>query len=162
MSLGDLILHEEEYQKLRALIERLRQDSNARIVFLLDRNGQPVAYIGDMDGTDPTALASLAAGNVAATEGLARLVGEEEFSNLYHEGQRDNLHVSVVGRRMIHVVVFDEHSSLGLVRLRVRKITAELLPVLEEVERRASTERTQFEAAFADITDADLDALFND
>jgi len=44
----------------------------------------------------------------------------------------------------------------------VRKITAELLPVLEEVERRASTERTQFEAAFADITDADLDALFND
>jgi len=160
----DFILHDEEYQKIRALIERLRKDSNGRIVFLLDRNGQPVAYTGEMAEIDPTALASLAAGNVAATEGLAQLVGEQEFANLYHEGERDSLHLSVVGRRMILIVIFDERSSLGLVRLRVRKAAAELIPLLEEVERRGASEasQVQLEAAFAGITDADLDALFND
>jgi predicted regulator of Ras-like GTPase activity (Roadblock/LC7/MglB family) len=165
MALADLILHDEEYQKIRALLERLRKDANARIVFLLDRNGQPIAFTGEMAETDPTSLASLAAGNVAATEGLAKLVGEQEFANLYHEGERDNLHINLVGKRMILVVVFDEHSSLGLVRLRVKKATVELTPLLDDVERR-SEETAKSGApeaiAFADITDADLDALFND
>ena len=164
MPLGDLILGEEDYQRITALLERLRHDANARMVFLLDRNGQPIASAGDLSGTDLTSLASLAAGNVAATEGLARLVGEQQFANLYHEGERDSLHLNVVGRRMILVVVFDERSSLGLVRLRVRKATTDLVPVLDDVEQRALSEATRapFEAAFADISDTDLDALFAD
>ena len=79
-----------------------------------------------MRGIDTTSLASLTAGCIAATGGLAKIVGEEEFPVHFHQGQRDNLHITLVAGRIILVVVFDERSSLGLVRLRVKKAGAEL------------------------------------
>jgi predicted regulator of Ras-like GTPase activity (Roadblock/LC7/MglB family) len=164
MTAPDLILYDEQFQKIKAVVDRLCVDSNARIVFLLDRNGQPIAHTGEMGEIDPTSLASLSAGNVAATEGLARLVGETEFANLYHEGNKDSLHISVVGQRMILLVIFDERSSLGLVRLRAQKASTDLAALIEEVLARATVEMSQVGAddAFAAITDADLDALFNE
>src|SRR2546427_10159521 len=117
----DLVLHEEELARIREVTSRLRTECNAKVVFLVDKNGQQIAATGELNSIDTTALASLAAGNVAATDSLARLIGEKEFSVLFHEGERDNLHISVVGGRVILVVIFDERSSLGLVRLRVKR-----------------------------------------
>ena len=65
---------------------------------------------GDIENLDTTSLASLTAGNVAATDGLAKLIGEKEFSVLFHEGEKDNIHISIVGERVILVVIFDERS----------------------------------------------------
>src|SRR6185369_9992264 len=115
----DLVLYEEEFQKIKQTLLRLHQDTSALLVFLVDKNGQQIAAVGDMNSLDTTALASLTAGHVAATDGLARLIGEKEFSILFHEGEKDNIHISIVARRVILVVIFDERASLGLVRLRV-------------------------------------------
>ena len=101
----DLVLHEEEFARIREVISRLRTECNAKLIFLVDKNGQQIAANGELNSIDTTALASLAAGNVAATDSLARLIGEKEFSVLFHEGERDNLHISVVGGRVILVVV---------------------------------------------------------
>ncbi|HET8947482.1 MAG TPA: roadblock/LC7 domain-containing protein, partial [Candidatus Polarisedimenticolia bacterium] len=130
---ADLILHPEEYERIREVIARLRSECNAKMVFLIDKNGQSICAQGETDAIDVTALASLAAGNVAATDSLARLIGEKEFSILFHEGERDNLHISVVAGRVILVVIFDERSSLGLVRLRVKRGSTDLRTVLETV-----------------------------
>ena len=119
-------MYEEEYQQIKDILQRLQVDSNSKIVFLVDKNGQQIAVHGDMRGVDATSLASLTAGNVAATDGLAKLIGEKEFSILFHEGERDNIHISLVAQRVILVVIFDEKSSLGLVRLRVKKASQEL------------------------------------
>src|SRR5438445_7785133 len=121
MAGADLVLHEEEYEKIRDVITRLRAECNAKVVFLVDKNGQQIAAEGELASIDTTALASLAAGNVAATDSLARLIGEKEFSILFHEGERDNLHISIVSGRVILVVIFVDRSSLGLVRLRAKK-----------------------------------------
>ena len=56
---------------------------------------------------DTTSLASLTAGNIAATGGIAKLLGEEEFPTQFHEGERDNIHIKLVGNRVILVVIFD-------------------------------------------------------
>ena len=158
-----LVMHEEEFRKIKDVISRLRSDANAKLVFLVDKNGQQIASHGEMD-VDATSLASLTAGNVAATDGLARLIGEKEFSILFHEGERDNLHISVVGQRVILVVVFDERSSLGLVRLRVKKASQELLEIFEELDAhvRAQAADSSYESPFAEITDDDIDSLFSD
>ena len=102
-----MIMYEEEYQQIKAILSKLKTDANAKIVFLIDKNGQQIASHGDVGNLDTTSLASLTAGNVAATDGLARLIGEKEFPVLSHEGERDNLHISVVGGRVILVVIFD-------------------------------------------------------
>jgi len=131
MAAPDLVMYEEEYLQIKDILHRLQVDSNSKIVFLVDKNGQQIASMGDMRGVDATSLASLTAGNVAATDGLAKLIGEKEFSILFHEGERDNIHISLVAQRVILVVIFDEKSSLGLVRLRVKKASMELEKTFE-------------------------------
>ena len=124
-----LVMYDEDYRKVLAVVERLVRDANAKGVFVVDRNGQLIAEAGEMRGIDTTSLASLTAGSVAATGGLAKIVGEEEFPVHFHQGQHDNLHVTLVGGRVILVVIFDDRSSLGLVRLRVKKASVELARV---------------------------------
>ena len=118
MAAPDIVMYEEEFNQIKQIISKLRLDANAKVVFLVDKNGQQIAAHGDIENLDTTSLASLTAGNVAATDGLARLIGEKEFSILFHEGEKDNIHISIVAQRVILVVIFDERSSLGLVRLR--------------------------------------------
>ena len=162
----DLVLYEEEFQKIRQALQRLFQDASAKLVFLVDKNGQQIAAVGDMNSVDTTSLASLTAGNVAATDGLARLIGEKEFSILFHEGEKDNIHISIVAQRVILVVIFDERSSLGLVRLRVKKASAELNDVfariMSKVEKEKAAAGAAFESPFAEITDEDIDSLFSE
>lgn len=163
MPVTDLVLLESDHARFTSVLEKLRVEANAKVVFLIDKNGQQIASVGDVAGLDPTSLASLTAGNVAATDGLAKLLGEREFSILFHEGEHDNLHINVVGGRAILVVLFDERSSLGLVRLRVKKATGEIGAVLEEVVTRSNSQRPGggSPSPFTEITDEDIDALFN-
>jgi predicted regulator of Ras-like GTPase activity (Roadblock/LC7/MglB family) len=166
MASPDLIMYEEEYQQIKETLHRLQVDSNSKIVFLVDKNGQQIATHGDMHGVDATSLASLTAGNVAATDGLAKLIGEKEFSILFHEGERDNIHISLVAQRAILVVIFDEKSSLGLVRLRVKKASVELERTFETLLKKSEADRgnlaNRFDSPFAEITDEDIDSLFSE
>ncbi|MGZ6028722.1 MAG: roadblock/LC7 domain-containing protein [Myxococcaceae bacterium] len=158
----NLVMYEDEFERINAVLARLWTDSNAKIVFLVDKNGQQIAAKGDLDKVDATSLASLTAGNVAATDGLARLIGEKEFSILFHEGERDNIHISIVGQRLILVLIFDERSSLGLVRLRVRKAAGDLEEVLNQMATKAAEQGQAPASPFAEITDEDIDALFTE
>lgn len=166
MTLPDLVLYDDEFRKIKESLQRLASDSNSNVVFLVDKNGQQIAAVGDLTTLDTTSLASLTAGNVAATDGLARLIGEREFSILFHEGERDNIHISIVAQRVILVVIFDERTSLGLVRLRVRRAMSELEKIFEEIARKAEKEKqvlaADFDSPFAEITDEDIDRLFSE
>lgn len=161
----DFVMFEEEFKQLQDIVGRLQTESSSKVVFLVDKNGQQIAAAGDIHSIDATSLASLTAGNVAATDGLAKLIGEKEFSILFHEGERDNLHISIVGKRGILVVIFDSTSSLALVRLRVKKSSRELQEIFDKVEQRAHAdggEAGKFESPFSEITDEDIDKLFGD
>lgn len=160
---SDFVLYEEEFQHLEGALKRLRQEANGRAVFLIDKNGQQLAAAGEIEQFDTTSLASLTAGNVAATDGLAKLIGEREFSVLFHEGQQDHIHISIVAKRAILVVIFDERSSLGLVRLRVKRASAELEKIFERMhEKGQSSGSTTTASPFSEITDDDIDALFSE
>jgi predicted regulator of Ras-like GTPase activity (Roadblock/LC7/MglB family) len=164
MAVSDLVLHETDHRRLATVLNRLREEANARVAFLIDKNGQQLAVAGHLDGLDVTSLAALTAGNVAATDGLAKLLGEREFATLFHEGEHGSLHINVVAGRAILVVIFDERSSLGLVRLRVKKSTTDLSSILEEIVTRARAQRSApvgDHAPFVEITDDDIDALFS-
>lgn len=164
MSAGDFVLYEEEFRQLEEALRRLRQEANGKAVFLIDKNGQQIAAAGEIEQFDTTSLASLTAGNVAATDGLAKLIGEREFSVLFHEGQQDHIHISIVAKRAILVVIFDDRSSLGLVRLRVRRANGELEKIFEIMLQKGEREAQvpTHASPFAEITDDDIDALFGE
>jgi predicted regulator of Ras-like GTPase activity (Roadblock/LC7/MglB family) len=153
-------MREQQYERIVSVLHKLRLESVSRVVFLVDKNGQPVATQGDVSNIDTTSLASLAAGNVAATGGMAQLIGEKEFPTLSHEGERESIHICIIGR-MLLVVVFDDRSSLGLVKLRVKQASRDLAVIFEDVERDSLQKREKDDALFAGITDDDIDSLFN-
>ena len=154
------VMYEEEYNLIQQVIDRLHRDSNAYAVLLIDKNGQEIAASGEIENIDTTSLSSLTAGNVAATGGIAKLMSEREFSTQFHEGERTNVHISIVASRVILVVLFDERSSLGLVRLRVKKAGGEVGHIFEEMMQKL--EQPSQPSIFAEITDDDIDNLFND
>src|SRR5919112_5607342 len=155
-----IVLREQQYHQIKLVLAKLRLDSSARVAFLVKKNGQPIAMHGDVGNLDTTSLASLAAGNVAATTGMAQLIGEREFPTLSHEGERESIYISVIGRILL-IVVFDERSSLGLVKLRVKQASTELAAIFDEVIRESIKEDTTETSIFAEITDEDIDSLFN-
>lgn len=163
MSTAHMVMYEEEFQEINEVIGRLLKEANAKVIFLVDKNGQLISGVGETERFDTTSLASLTAGNIAATGGLAKLIGEKEFSILFHEGEKDNLHISIVGGRVILVVLFDSRSSLGLVRLRVKKSSEELSIIFEKLLKKAEDKekRGASDFPFAEITDDDIDSLFS-
>ena len=158
MSAG-LVMFDEEFRQISAICDRLTRDASAKVVFLVDKNGQLIAASGQAQQLDTTSLASLTAGNVAAMGGLAKLIGEKEFPSQFHEGEHESLHMSIVAGRVVLVVVFDAKSSLGLVRLRVKKAGEELARVFDQLSRKQSLPGAQ--SPFAEITDDDIDNLFS-
>ena len=154
-----LVMYEDEVRQIQSIADRLQADSRSRAILVVDKNGQLIAASGSAAELDTTSLSSLVAGNVAATGGIAKLIEEEEFTGQFHEGKGISVHMTIVSRKMILVVLFDRNTTHGLVRLRVKKAMGELESVLEEVAKKALTPQAN---VFAEITDADIDNLFND
>jgi predicted regulator of Ras-like GTPase activity (Roadblock/LC7/MglB family) len=157
---SQMVMYEEEFNQIQTVVTRLVRDANAKVVFIVDKNGQLIAAAGDVDNVDTTSLASLTAGNIAATGGMAKLLKEQEFATQFHEGERANIHIQLVGNRVILVVIFDTKSSLGLVRLRVKKASEELNTIFENLLKKVHEPGA--DSPFAEITDEDIDNLFND
>lgn len=155
-----MVMYEEEFNQIQRVCDKLVRDANAIVVFIVDKNGQLISTSGAYENLDTTSLASLTAGNIAATGGMAKLLKENEFATQFHEGERQNIHIQIVGQRVILVVIFDERSSLGLVRLRVRKATEELNTIFESLLKKVQDPGAS--SPFAEITDDDIDNLFND
>ncbi len=160
--MGQVVIFEEEQKDLLSVCERLVRDALAKAIFIVDRDGQLIAETGETSGLDTTGLASLVAGSTAATGGLALMLDEDEFTMHTHQGTNASLHISPIGETMILLVIFDERSSQGLVGLRVKRAHITLEDILVRVKSRNENEGDQAMDIFGEITDDDIDSLFND
>ncbi|MCK4277925.1 MAG: roadblock/LC7 domain-containing protein [Desulfurellaceae bacterium] len=117
-----LILDLEELQKISDCIEKnLLKAANASGVLLIDMGGNVIVDVG-FENVDVTSLAALSAANFAAMSEIAKLIGETEFSLLFHKGKQDNIYFTKMGRSFILVTVFGNDISLGLMRLKVSDV----------------------------------------
>ena len=155
-----LVMYEEELAQINHVCEVLHRDANARAVLVIDKNGQAFAQAGEVEQLDVTSLSSLTAGNVAATGGISKILREKDFTSQFHEGEKTHVHITLVGGRAILVVLFDERSSLGLVRLRVKKSSDEMVRLFDQVAKKAAAKSQP--SILTEITDSDIDNLFND
>ncbi len=154
------VIYEEEHDRLEDICDRLVRDALAKAIFIIDNDGQLITGTGETSDIDTTSLASLVAGAAAATGGIADMLGEERFPVHFHEGNETHLHISVVREALILVVIFDERSSLGLVRLRVKQAYEEMEDVLDSLDEKKAEDGG--EDIFGDVTDEELDDLVND
>jgi predicted regulator of Ras-like GTPase activity (Roadblock/LC7/MglB family) len=126
----------EDEEALRRAMERLLQESAAHSAMLVDRGGQLLVQAGARPEFDATTFATLTAADFSANDQLARLLGETDFTSLFHQGERESMLVADIARRAILVVLFDSRTTLGLVRLRLRPVVEELARVVEAMMAR--------------------------
>ncbi len=160
MAEAPVIINEENFYKIKALLRELAVATRARAVFLVDRDGQPIADYGEIANMDTTSFSSLAAGNVAATSSMAKLIGENEFPSVVHEGKKDSIFIAVLGRSLL-AIVFDEKSTLSLVKIRSKSYSFKIASVLEEIALDSANQTLVETSFFAEVTDDDIDSLFS-
>jgi predicted regulator of Ras-like GTPase activity (Roadblock/LC7/MglB family) len=157
VSANNFNLQETEFRRIQAILTKMQSDLRAQLVLLISRSGQPMVISGPADNIDHTALASLAAANLAATDGLANIVGEREFSVLVHQGSRRSIFISDLLKRFSLVLVFDATASSGLVRYKCKRTTLLLEDVIRDFQRRM--EKTESAMSIPQFTDEEIEEL---
>jgi len=126
----DLVLSKEAINSIIAILDEDLLRAGADCVLLVDRSGNLIVNRGDPANLDVVALAALSAANFGATAEIAKLIGEDDFTLLFHKGKNENIHFTKVGRGFILITLFGKDVSLGVIRLKTAKVTEDLLPIL--------------------------------
>jgi predicted regulator of Ras-like GTPase activity (Roadblock/LC7/MglB family) len=157
-----LVFYSQDIDEIDQELDAFLELSGATCAMIVDRSGHMVTRRGGaMDGCLES-VAALAAGSFSATKEMARIIGEGEFNNLFHQGSRESIQISAVGDRSLFVVVFDEKSNLGLVRFYAEESTQQLIEVYEGISTRQAKGEAQGLLAddFSSSASAALDDLF--
>lgn len=163
MADNSLVIYEEEINKIESLISKMLKGCEAKCALLVDKDGHLITRQGFTHSLDTTALAALLAGSFASTKEIARLVGEPEFSILFHQGKKDHIHMSLVGERSILVVIFDDRTTIGMVRLYAKETSAELGKIFAQITEDAkNSEPVGLSDDFSDMAQDKLDDIFQD
>ncbi len=114
----------------QAIIENLITEGIDHVIYM-DMAGNTIAkHDNGSNSLDSTAFAALAAGNFAAVDAMAKLVGESEFSLLFHKGEKSSIHFSKVNDDTLLIAMFNKDISLGLVRLKVAQTIEQIDKIL--------------------------------
>lgn len=157
-----LVIYEEEIARIEKILNRLIKNSQAKCALLVDKDGHLITRQGFTQSLDTTALAALLAGSFASTKEIARLLGESEFSVLFHQGKKDHIHVCLVGERSILAVVFDDRTTIGLVRLYAKETGEELTTTLASTTGEKKGEKREMAPDFSTSLESKLDDIFTE
>jgi len=129
----NIIITQKDLEEINFCLNKMVSSSLAQSVLLIDRSGQLIAHHGNAPGIDMPSLSALTAANFGATAEIAKILGEEEFTLLFHKGRNENVYFSAVGEHVILVTLFDDRTSLGVIRLQLGKIIEELSKILSTI-----------------------------
>lgn len=123
------------YEKASAVLDELLRESNSRYALLLDRKGFVLVHKEALWAPRPPALDSLAtliASNAAATQALAKMLGEARFNELLHQGSDHGIYAEEIGDLALLVVVFDTTATIGRIKLYGKRAAQALEVVTKE------------------------------
>ena len=124
-------LSQEHLEAIESILNNDFTDLGVHCVVLVDMAGNIIANFDNGEMTwDIYSLAALAAGNYGAVSAMAKIIGEEEFSLLFHKGERESIHFSKVMEHFILISVFGPETSLGFLRLKAADASEKISKIL--------------------------------
>src|SRR5437773_4703742 len=133
-----LVFYKEDIEIIGKSLTVFLKNANAQCALLVDKDGHLVTKEGESSTYDMDTISALVAGSFAATKQMAKLLGEEEFALMFHQGKKDNIQLSLVGDRTILAVIFDDKTTLGMVRLYASQVSSKLADVFTDIAERKS------------------------
>ncbi len=151
----------DDLQQFERLLGTFLRETNARCAVLVDRTGRLLAIDGDTTGLDQITFATLAAADFAASDQLATLLGENEFTSLYHHGDRHSMFLADLSGWAILAALFDRKTTLGMVRVKTRRIVPRFNAIFARLaERGPSGAVVQMDVDWALHAEDEIDRLF--
>ena len=121
---------QEQLDKIETILSENLVSAGVNCALLISMAGNIIAKSDNGKSPhDEYSLAALAAGNFGAVDAMAKIIGEEEFSLLFHKGKTESLHFSRVSQEFLLIAIFGKEISLGLLRLKV----SDAIQKIEEV-----------------------------
>lgn len=157
-----LIFYEKDIAQINKVLEDFLKLSDSKAQLLIDKEGHMVTKCGATDTFDMQTVAALVAGSFAATKEMARLLGEDEFSVLFHQGKKDNIQLTLIGDRTILATLFDERTTIGMVRLYAKEAAEKLAGLFGQMDTREDSEGDEQMNQFHQQAKGKLDAFFGD
>ena len=128
----DYSLGREQLDGIEKVLQQDLIELGVNCVFLIDMAGNVIANLDDgRVKHDIYSLAALAAGNFGAVSEMAKIIGEDEFSLLFHKGETESIHFSKVMTEFLLVTIFGKEISLGFLRLKVAEAIGKIKKLLE-------------------------------
>jgi len=158
-------IFEEDYWAINNVLDDLLKSSQAGNVLLVDRTGQLISQCGPEVDFDVTAFASLCAADFEANYQLARMIGEKDFTTLYHQGTKESMYLGKIAKGVVVVILFDRGTTLGLVRLRAKRAVEELNGIIEGLYDKLEYRNEEYDAlddSFTEQVEVEIDNLFVD
>ncbi|MBI2933801.1 MAG: roadblock/LC7 domain-containing protein [Planctomycetes bacterium] len=154
-----LVFYKEDVEKIEKVLGQFLKSANAKCALLVDKDGHLVTKQGESGTYDMDTISALVAGSFAATKQMAKLLGEEEFSIMFHQGRKDNIQLSLVGERTILAIIFDDKTTLGMVRLYASQVSSKLASLFDDIAARKSEAET-ISKDFGQAAKSKLDDVF--
>ncbi|MFO8062866.1 MAG: roadblock/LC7 domain-containing protein [bacterium] len=165
MSYENLSIFEQDFWEINNSLNKLLTATNASALMLIDKAGQMITSVGNTDSIDLLSFSSLSAADYAATSQLASLLGEEEFKEIFHQGKKENIYITVILSRIILVVIFSRKTNLGLMRVKLKSTVKELEDIFDQIFKKLSSGQKQQKESFNDdfkkAAESELDDLFD-
>jgi predicted regulator of Ras-like GTPase activity (Roadblock/LC7/MglB family) len=128
-------LGQKQLESIEVILQQDLIDVGVRCVFLIDMAGNIIA--NQDNGKikhDVYSLAALAAGNFGAVSAMAKIIGEGEFSLLFHKGKKENIHFNKIITDFLLITIFSNDISLGFLRLKVNEAVEKIKQILESIQ----------------------------
>jgi predicted regulator of Ras-like GTPase activity (Roadblock/LC7/MglB family) len=156
-----LVLYGALYERAMGVLEEALRETGARYALFIDRKGFVLAHKEALWAPKPPpldSLATLVAGNAAATQALAKLLGEARFQEVVHQGAHMGLYVDEAGEHALLLLDFDENAPLGKVKLHGKRAAETLARIAEEAI--ANPPKLNLDTEYREGAKALLDELF--
>ena len=154
-----LTFYKEDIERIDRLLAEFLRLSGAKCALLIDKEGHLVTKKGEVRTVDMDTISALVAGSFAATKEMARLLGEQEFTALYHQGTRDNIQLGLVGDRTLLTILFDDRTTVGMVRLYANETSKKLTEIYRQAMTREEPDQ-QLEEDYGSSARKKLENLF--
>jgi len=162
LRLRRLVFYAADVDRINAVLLAFVKKANAQSALVIDKEGHMVARQGFFK-QDSSALSALVSGSFASTREVARLLGEPEFRVLFHQGQGQSIHITLLGERTLCVTVFGSAVKAGMIQVLCKELAVQLEAILNEAAKRKPEDQEKNEGlgkTFSDEMKNQLDALF--
>lgn len=129
----DMILFPEDIDLLNDVLSQLAKKANLLLAVLINKDGRLLTSQGSLAGIDIVSMAALVAGNSASMLAIANLMGENEFSSMYHQGNEKHIFISTVDENTFLCLVFDDRTNIDRVKVFARQFDRQIKEALQQV-----------------------------